>query len=310
MNREQSSDERQMITGVPEGLDITQEKPRTAQANTETLADVPRSASEYMDQLDGEILGKDFRVGWSQLDKRGMSRGGEDTVYAFADRELDGGGTFAVFDGAGGSGDGRTAAYAALETLHRSTVNNEGTIMNDPVDSLESLFDSISHGVAKATSKGYTTGIVGIIQRSSDDGQRYFHWGAVGDSLGYIVNAAGQVTQLNEEETMRQALLNSGAPAAAADKQGNVITNALGDGQYDGLEQHGSFALQPGDRILLTSDGITGDRADQRLSGGGSNEAVIAHILAQRDLSPFMQAQALIEAATKNDDRTALVIQI
>ena len=279
---------------------------------TQPMADpadrYPASAAEYMAALNGEIINEQFAAGWAQQDKH---HSGEDTVYAFADQGIAGNGVFAVFDGCGGSHDGKASAEAATEWLHDFAVNNEGVVIAEGLSTLEGLFDGLNKASQARTSYGYSVGIVGLLQKDIISGESIMHWGAVGDALGFVIQSNGQVYQINREETARQDMLDDGIEEEKADRLGYVITNGLGADAYQhGLRQKGYLRLSAGDKVLFASDGITGDTADQRLRGGPDNESVISAIVNRIDLTPQQKAQALIEAATKFDDRTALIIEV
>lgn len=270
------------------------------------LAAIPSNAGEYMGGLGGEIVTTHASVGWSEMTKPGQEVS-QDAIYAVND-EQSGTGYYAVFDGAGSSQDGRAAAQSARQTLHTEVRNNFDTNDHNPEDSFSRLFDSMARNVEQNANGGYTTGIVARTEVSN--GLQLLRWGSVGDSLGFLVRN-GNIVQLNQEETVRQELLDSGESEETADAQGNVITNALGTAEdlYQGLSQTGIIEVQSGDIVLLVSDGITGDRAGQRISGGETLD-VLKAVLSKTDITARQKADVLVQIATKNDDRSALVIEI
>jgi serine/threonine protein phosphatase PrpC len=86
---------------------------------------------------------------------------------------------------------------------------------------------------------------------------------------------------------------------------GNLLYNALGEGPERGGDpvatQRGNFPVASGDKLLLVTDGITGDFAPDLLSAHDLGPAIAGD-------DPQRAAQRLIEIARKRDDRTALVI--
>lgn len=85
---------------------------------------------------------------------------------------------------------------------------------------------------------------------------------------------------------------------------GNVVDNYLGERwRWRGVQQKQSIAVAPGDRILLVTDGITGDWEPDLLSEGDLEQAIAG-------LDAEAAAQRLIEVARKSDDRTAIVVDL
>jgi serine/threonine protein phosphatase PrpC len=81
----------------------------------------------------------------------------------------------------------------------------------------------------------------------------------------------------------------------------NVIGVAPSPPYLSLTEQLGALALSPGDKLVLVTDGITGDFPPDIL-----DPTEISSALASAD--PQAAAEALIRIARKHDDRTALVI--
>ncbi len=272
----------------------------------------PQDATEYMSGLNGELGSYPVTAAWFEMERIG--EGGvltEDAVYAHIDA-ASGDGRFAVFDGASGSnltkksGDARIAAQAARQELHENALYNGDTVLLDPSATMTALFDRMAARVSGETHYGYATGFVGFVIHTEQG--LVFEWGAVGNSLGFILRG-DQLIQLNREETKRQEALDIGFEEKIADRWGNIITNALGGNEYAGLKQRGSEPLQDGDLLILTTNGVTGDRANQRMKGG-DNEQAIKNIMNLQGLSIHARAELLVTHATNEDDRSALIVEI
>jgi protein phosphatase len=128
---------------------------------------------------------------------------------------------------------------------------------------------------------GATTATVAWI----GDGQ--MNYVSIGDSRLYLARD-GNVRQLTQDQG-----------------EGNLLDNVLGElppPDYQSLaQQNGTLALEPGDKLILVTDGITGDFPPDLLSVGEIEAAVAED-------EPQAAADNLIQAARKHDDRTAVVV--
>lgn len=125
---------------------------------------------------------------------------------------------------------------------------------------------------------------------------------SVGDSRAYLWRD-GRLSQVNEDHTLVQGYVRSGllSPAEAArHPQRNVLTQALGVGEIS-QDLFEGRAL-PGDRFLLTSDGVHG---------------VLGHEMMKRMLKDIEGPRDLVEQLLKEvlsrggeDDATALAVSI
>lgn len=191
---------------------------------------------------------------------------------------------FGVFDGAGGVQGGREASQTASEIVSR---------MSDrmPVESgkdLAWLMNMANMAVEESPNAGVTTGVVvKVLER---DGRKQLAYASVGDSRIYIVDQQGRARLITEDEG-----------------EGNVISNALGMRKVSGrtmrVEQFGEVELESGDRVVLCSDGITGDYGDDLMS-----EEELGGIVG-RSRNASDAARNLVAGARKYDDRTALVFE-
>ena len=129
------------------------------------------------------------------------------------------------------------------------------------------------------------------------------HIANVGDSRAYHLNNAG-IKQISTDHSLVERLIQIGQltrDEARTHKQKNVIYNTVGDKleMEVGLYQ---VVLQPGDRLLLCSDGLSGMITDEE----------ILEISRSRP-NPAEACKALIEAAKKAggyDNITAIIVQM
>lgn len=274
---------------------------------------IPLDAGEYMNSLGGEIVSPIMTIGWAELAKNPETNvPSQDAIYVYVDQGS-GNGRFGLFDGAGGHAKGREAALAGRQELHEGSLNSVSPA-TDAISSIQQTFDNMAGRVNADAYGGITTASIGLLNMV--DGKPRFEWGAVGDSPIFLIRR-NTIVQLNEEETVRQRWLNEGAPEAFADRAGGTLTKALGTSidrkqqaidMYSGLQQHGRIDIEEGDVIVFVSDGITGDKADQRLPGGNNQETILS-IMSQLNMSPREKADILLRIARKHDDRSVMVIE-
>lgn len=202
-----------------------------------------------------------------------------------------GAGLYAVADGVG---DARGVAPVALEALAEPT----------PGDDALAVLDA---GVARAAQAladrfpgqaGAATTLTAVVLDS--DRLVSAH---VGDSRLYLVRG-GSLTRLTRDHTVVQSLVEEGrlsAEEARSDERRVVLNRAVAPGSpyAPDLAVH---ALVPGDRLVLTTDGVHG-RVDPAvladlLLGGGSPEEVVTAV------------EDAVDAAGADDNYAVLVVDV
>lgn len=221
-----------------------------------------------------------FDVGLSEQDHKG-----EDRSLIFHEAAL-----YGVFDGVGGHQDGAQAAELAATVIREAhqaaAIETASTDVKSQVNHLKRAMQLASTAIAQKFPWSGTTGLaVRIISTPDTPSGLSAVWTAVGDSLMYHVHNH-ELRPVNEEEGF-----------------GRFLSNHLGRGEDNYVRQAGHFALQAGDQLILTSDGITGDYDDEILSP--------EEILAACDgFDAQTAAQNLLDISRKQDDKTAVVITI
>jgi len=199
----------------------------------------------------------------------------EDSLYV--DEHLR---VYGVFDGVGGEVGGRQASQLASRTvgglMHEETVRSGFDLAR--------ILNKTNEKIVNTPDIGKTTAV--LARMVEQGGQKYLAYASVGDSRIYVVNAHGDARQVTRDEG-----------------EGRFVFNILGDGDdpTDTVRQYGEIPLTPGDRVVLCSDGITGDYGDDLMS-----DSQLGSIVSQAR-SPLDAAKNLISAARKKDDRTAVV---
>ncbi|NJN98261.1 MAG: serine/threonine-protein phosphatase [Anaerolineales bacterium] len=129
------------------------------------------------------------------------------------------------------------------------------------------------------------------------------HIANVGDSRAYRISQAG-IEQISVDHSLVERLVQIGQltrEEARTHKQKNVIYSTIGD-KPDMDVSFYHVPLQPGDRLLLCSDGLCGMITD---------DEILAISRSQSD--PAAACRSLIEAAKRaggHDNITAIIVQM
>ena len=106
----------------------------------------------------------------------------------------------------------------------------------------------------------------------------------VGDSRAYL-SRGGQLQRLTRDHTMAQDLLDQGFPDVHA-RFGHILTNSIGGSSEDVKVDLTATELQPGDVLLLCSDGLSGQVEDavisqalHTFSEGGDPTQTVDHLV-------------------------------
>lgn len=157
---------------------------------------------------------------------------------------------FAVADGMGGHLGGEVAASLATEVLQRLSERGEGSLAERLREANRVVFERSM--LDRAVAGMGTTLTAAEIQ---GDRARLAH---VGDSRAYLFRA-GELTRLTEDHTLVQRMVDAGelTPAQAErHPHRNILTRVIGV-EPDVRVDEKQVELQPGDRLLLCSDGLT-----------------------------------------------------
>ena len=173
----------------------------------------------------------------------------EDSFYISHERNV-----LAVADGMGGYVGGEIASKTAVEAIayyfknfnYAAPVQLEKAIQyaNSSIIS-KTLIDPSLKGM------GTTVSMVTLARHMA-------FWGHVGDSRIYLYRE-GAFSQISVDHTIVQVLLDKGKiteEEALNHPQRHVLTRAVG-GDSNLIVDTGAFEVQPNDRILICSDGLT-----------------------------------------------------
>jgi len=219
---------------------------------------------------------------------------------------------FAVSDGMGGAKAGEFASKIAVqkitELMPKSFRLGAAGLSRGDTDFLGELVDRI-HAEMRRQGESYEEcrgmGATLSLCWLTPEGASFAH---VGDSRIYFLPAAGGIRQVTEDHTYVGWLVRSGqiSPSQARfHPQRNLLQRALGGKDNSVEAQIGTIKLEPGDRLLLCTDGVTEGVSDRVMEG-------LIREPAERwvDMPP---SDRVVQESMENcgrDNLTALVVEL
>src|SRR5580765_3774740 len=180
----------------------------------------------------------------------------------------------AVADGMGGHAGGEVASTLALSlALKMSQQGSQWYVdigeeeAKALIERMRTILSSVDRAIAeeshqKASLKGMGTTLT--VATISADRLFIFH---VGDSRCYLLRG-GRLQRLTRDQTMTQMLVDAGVmppEALHSHHMRHMLTQAMGKGEVVIDAQH--LPLQNGDRLMLSSDGLTDGVSDEGIYG-------------------------------------------
>ena len=168
-----------------------------------------------------------------------------------------------VADGVGGAARGDIASSTAVQSLRRLDTPAPGDLLEALAGAIHRAHDRIAELVDEDPElEGTSTTVTAALF----DGTR-LAVGHIGDSRGYLLRD-GTLRQLTKDHTFVQSLIDEGRitdDEARTHPHRNLILRAV-DGVHETDPDLFLLDVQPGDRILLCSDGCSGVLDDRRLA--------------------------------------------
>ena len=238
--------------------------------------------------------GGSIRLSWSSVTDVGRRRSATEDSYLAKPP------VFAVADGKGGHLSGDLASAAVVRRL------DEG--INDPfvaphlVEQALEIASADIDLIAGDSELGVGTTVTGALL-TLVDGVPTFAVFNIGDSRVYRFEK-NSLTQVTVDHSLVQELLDSGRitkAQAAKHPDGNIITRAVGFHSQP-TPDIWMLPLKPGLRLVICSDGLTGELDDKRLR---------MHLAA--GLSTKETAHSLVDAALASggrDNVTVVVVDV
>jgi len=211
-------------------------------------------------------------------------------------------GLFALADGMGGHPEGEVASQLALQALASSFQREAKPRLAEPLRFLNEAVIAGHHQLLRyATERGLmdtprTTVVACLLQGNAA------YWAHCGDSRLYLVRGNKLVARTRDHSyTELQETLSQVVPMNDRYNR-NVLFTCLGSPGKPVVDTAGPVLMQPGDRVLLCSDGLWGSVSD----------ADIAQALSRCSLAdsvPELVERALRVAGSKSDNVTALGVE-
>jgi PPM family protein phosphatase len=234
-----------------------------------------------------------------QISRKGGRHKNEDRMGYCYTRDA---GLFALADGMGGHPEGEVAAQLALQSLAANFQRDAKPRLEDPIRFLNEAIIAGHHQMLRyATERALmdtprTTVVACLLQGDSA------YWAHCGDSRLYLVRGDKLVSRTRDHSYVElQETLGQAAPQGDRFNR-NVLFTCLGSPGKPVIDTAGPMLMQPGDRVMLCSDGLWGSVSD----------ADIAQKLAGRPISssvPELVELALRTAGEKSDNVTALAVE-
>lgn len=158
----------------------------------------------------------------------------------------------AVGDGMGGLADGELASSETMKAIREFFLTPDLEISNLK-ELLPEFLQTVNEKVYRLSpnQKG-TTCTVAVLSKTQCE---VFH---VGDSRAYQSLSDGTLIQLTKDHSWFQKLVDEGieVPAQEKSKKQSTLTNALGARMQPIIVDYVCVDLNPGDRVLVASDGF------------------------------------------------------
>jgi protein phosphatase len=204
---------------------------------------------------------------------------------------------FLVADGMGGQCAGEKASEMAVELIPSRLEQlldfsrDEGARVVQAIDEAVALANGEIMALSELDPDYHNMGTtIAILVRAGDR----FYVAGIGDSPVYLLRH-DRLQKLTQDHSLTQALLDAGTitpEEAARHRYRNVLYRYLGTKEGGAGAKAQPIDVQPGDRLILCSDGAT----------DGLSESALAELLSQHS-DPQQAAQAIVDAALNAGSR-------
>jgi PPM family protein phosphatase len=234
-----------------------------------------------------------------QISRKGGREKNEDRMGYCYTRDS---GLFALADGMGGHPEGEVASQLALQTLSAMFQRDAKPTLADPLRFLQESIIAGHHQLLRYANQRAlidtprTTIVACLLQGNAA------YWAHCGDSRLYMVRGEKLIARTRDHSYSElQHTISQVVPMGDRFNR-NVLFTCLGSPGKPVVDTVGPMLMQPGDRMLLCSDGLWGTVAD----------TVITEMLARHAISdavPELVEQALRNGGVKSDNVSVLAVE-
>ena len=239
--------------------------------------------------------GVELRAVFGYASDRGLRREQNEDSLIAADP------VFAVADGMGGHEAGEVASSICVRTLGEAPFVGEH-LPAVGADQLRALLREADTRIREATGGRAGTTVTGAVLVCGDGAPCWLVFN-VGDSRTYRLTG-GALEQITVDHSEVQELVDMGQitpDEALIHPRRHVVTRALGTGS-DTQADYWLIPVEPGDRLLVCSDGLTGEVSDGQL------QQILSTVANPQDACAAMLQAALRSGG--RDNITVLVVDV
>jgi serine/threonine protein phosphatase PrpC len=234
-----------------------------------------------------------------QVSRKGGREKNEDRMGYCYTRDT---GLFALADGMGGHPDGDVASQMALQTLAAMFQRDAKPRLPDPLRFLHDGIIAGHHQLLRYATEWSlidtprTTIVACLLQGNAA------YWAHCGDSRLYLVRGDKLIARTRDHSYSElQDSLSQVVPIGQHFNR-NVLFTCLGSPGKPMVDSAGPLLMQPGDRVLLCSDGLWGSVSDASITEQLTTKPIA-------DAVPELVEQALRNAGAKSDNVTVLAVE-
>jgi protein phosphatase len=179
-----------------------------------------------------------------------------------------------VADGVGGGKGGEEASSRALDTIVRYVAGSSVFFSNLDAEGQRALLHDLTLSVqwSHAAVRNEAAGRTSLQGMATTLTMAFVLWPRtyvvqIGDSRCYHLRPP-RLLQVTKDQTMAQEMIDQGLlPAAAAERSplSHVLSQAVGNKDSEIWPEISSLDLQPGDTLLLCTDGLTKHLAEPEI---------------------------------------------
>ena len=234
-----------------------------------------------------------------QVSRKGGREKNEDRMGYCYTRDA---GLFALADGMGGHPEGEVASQMALQKLSALFQHEARPKLADPLKFLHAAIIAAHHDLLRyATGRALidtprTTVVACVLQGNTA------YWAHCGDSRLYLVRGGKLLARTRDHSYSELQETLAGVVPIGERVNRNVLFTCLGSPGKPVIDTVGPLTLQPGDKLLLCSDGLWGSVDDDTITEHLATSPIT-------DAVPDLVELALRIAGEKSDNVTVIAVE-